>query len=159
MAANSFMFTLLYQTKSLYWTKWGLHCTFWINKVAELSHSKLSYVFFSVFQPAHQAFSSQLKEMNPVCSVPSTAVPPVKAPLTAFAATVTIAPTQILSRCLAQVRNVLWLFHVNSNLEHAQTYEYVPTKPLISNMGFLAHTHFTPASRRALGSKDSGSLC
>lgn len=41
--------------------------------------------------------------MNPACSVPSTAAPPAKAPLIAFAVTATIAPTPILSRCRAQV--------------------------------------------------------
>lgn len=60
-----------------------------------------------VFQHVHLDFSSPLRAMKPVCSVPSTAAPPAKAPLTVFAATDTIALTQILSRCRVQVCIVL----------------------------------------------------
>lgn len=139
------------------------YCAFW-KKVVVIFNCKFLYVPSSVFQPVRLAFSSQLKEMNPVCSVLSTVVPPVKVPLIAFAATDTIAPTQTLSRCHAQVCIVLKLLYVNLNLHSKQTHivqinEYVPTKSFNSNMNSLTHTHFTPASRRALGSKDSGSLC
>ena len=52
---------------------------------------------------------------------------------------------------------------VMCKLAHKHTYlhthEYVLAKSLVSNMNSLTHTHFTPASRRAPGSKDSGSLC
>lgn len=62
--------------------------------------------------------------MKPVCSVQSTAVPPVKAPLTVFAATDTTEPTQILSRCLAQVRIELMLLYMNLNLHFTQTHAH-----------------------------------
>lgn len=115
--------------------------------------------FLLCFQLAHQDFSSQLKEMSPVCSVPSTVVQPVKAPLTAFAVTDTIALTQIPSRCHAQVSIVLTLLHMNFNNVKVQRHECVFAESLISYMNSLTHAHFTPASRRAPGSKDSGILC
>ncbi len=77
---------------------------FW-NKMVVSCSSKFLLYPSSVFQPVRRAFSSRLKEMSPACSVPSTAAPPVKAPSIAFAATDTIAPTRILSRCRAQVRS------------------------------------------------------
>lgn len=135
----------------------SIHCALWKTK----SWSWISFMSFSFLKLAHLAFSSRLKETNPVCSVPSTAAPPVKAPSTAFAATDTIAPTLILFRCHAQVCTALWLLNLNLHPPQKQnkTHECVPTKPLILNISFLAHKHFTPTSRRVWGSKDSGSLC